>query len=234
MKFNDHYEKTKSFFTASAIEKQGYYDGTPERLKHTCWQLWIRNMVIKAISGLIKSDSNIKSLLDVGCGRGDLVKDIACRFPHFTEISGTDFSKEALDIGRQEMAFEPRVFFKETDILHMPFEDNQFDIVTCINVIHHIHKDDLPDALIELTRITRKYLIIEIKNKDNFYWRYLHPSYTRSIDIFPVSLSEINRVLKIKGFSLRKEKGIFLFSFLSPLLLLTYKKEDEGHGLNLK
>ena len=225
MQLNGHYDRTKAFFRESAVERQGFYDGSPGVLEHTFWQMRMRRMVIQYLSGIITSGGSMKSLLDAGCGRGDFIKEIALKFPHLTEIGGTDFSGEALDIGRADLSGERRVFFKEADLLHLPFDDGRFDIVTCINVIHHVHHDDFAAALSELSRITRHCLIVEIKNLGNIYWRYLHPPRVHGIDIFPVTIAETAACIEPQGFRLSSKLGIFGFPVLSPIVTLVFQKE---------
>jgi len=222
----NHYKQTKEFFRISATERQGYYDaqaGGP--LKHNPWQRRIRRMALRVLDKLSeKKPGNISTLIDIGCGRGDFAMQMAQRYPHLTKIYGCDFSKETLSIARQNAASLKNITFWEADLLDMPFEDKQFDVAICINVLHHIHKDNLAKAVGQLSRVTRKYLILEIKNDDNFYYHYIHPKSFSGITVYITSVKVLNRLFKEYGFRLKKQHGIFLFNWLSPLVLLVYEK----------
>lgn len=226
MKDTNHYGKTKEFFRISATERKGYYDARPGGpLKHNPWQLTIRKMLIRTLGKLLNEDpGNISSLIDVGCGRGDFTIEIAQRFPQFSKVSGCDFSKETLSMAQRNSASLERITFHKANLLDMPFKNNQFDVAICINVLHHIPENDLPKAIEQLSRITTKYLIVEIKNDDNFYYHYIHPKSFSGITVHLTSLGQLNPLLKSHSFRLKKQQGIFLFNWLSPLLLLTYEK----------
>jgi ubiquinone/menaquinone biosynthesis C-methylase UbiE len=222
----NHYKQTKEFFKISALEKQGYYDAKPgQTLKHNPWQQRIRKMALVTLDKLLKNNpGTISKLIDAGCGRGDFAIEIAQRYPNLNQIYGSDFSKETISIARQETGPSERVIFCEADLLNMPFQDGQFDITLCINVLHHIHINDLANVIKELTRITKRYLILEIKNNDNFYYRYIHPTSFGGITVYPTSIKKLNPLLETNRFHLKEQRGIFVFNWLSPLVLLLYEK----------
>jgi ubiquinone/menaquinone biosynthesis C-methylase UbiE len=176
----------------------------------------------------LQGDPAVMRVIDVGCGRGDFSIEVATHYPQLKELRGTDFAQEALAIACVEAKPLKNVFFTEADILGMPFEDNSFDWTLCINVLHHIRAADLKRALGELARITRRGIILEIKNRRNLYYRYIHSRYVYpvgTINVFPTSTAEVSDVLRDYRFRLTEERGIFLFKWLSPLLVLVYEKE---------
>lgn len=73
------------------------------------------------------------AVLDIGCGNGRLVDvfegiDI--------EYTGIDFSKELIAIAQHERG--SKGVFLKADALALPFEENSFDAVFSIAVLHHI------------------------------------------------------------------------------------------------
>ncbi|MCQ9206956.1 MAG: methyltransferase domain-containing protein [Omnitrophica bacterium] len=223
MKNSDHYDKTVKFFRASAIERQGYYDAKPQgALEHNIWQMRIRKIVLELLDEL-SPDPDISKVIDVGCGRGDFTIEIAKRYRRFSEVWGSDFSKETLEIAQRNGAALEKVFFREANLLNMPFKEKSFGLCLCINTMHHIHKNDISKSLSELARITDKYIVLEVKNNDNLYMRYVRSKALGGINVYPTSVKEVSGVLKKYGFRLVRQKGIFLFNWLSPLLVLVYK-----------
>lgn len=221
-----HYENTRNFFKVSAKERQGYYDAKNRKvLRHSIWQLRIRKIVLGFLDELLKHDSSISKVIDVGCGRGDFTIEIAKRYTQLNEIWGCDFLKENVYIACRNTGSLEKVSFKECELLNMPFKEKSFDLSLCINTIHHIHKDDLKKALSELARITSRYIIMEIKNKDNFYRNYIAPKTFSGMDIYLTSVKEANAVLQDYGFRLRSQMGIFLFNRLSPLCVVVYNRQ---------
>lgn len=224
----DHYETTKQVFQHSAVHKQGYYDARPGGdFRHSVWQLRVRRIVLSILDVLLHTPPEMTKVIDIGCGRGDFTIELARRYPHLKEVWGTDFCQEALAIARVDGKPLNNLFFKEADILELPFEDNRFDGTLCINTLHHIHHSDLEKAIGELARITRRYLILEIKNKRNLYYRSIHYRAVHgvgNIRVFPTSAGVVSQMLRRHGFQLTRERGIFLWSWLSPLVILVFEK----------
>jgi ubiquinone/menaquinone biosynthesis C-methylase UbiE len=222
---NDHYKITKEFHRIGAVEKNGYYEAVKGRpLKHTVWQLRIRKILLRVLDKLFRSNPDISSSIDAGCGRGDFTIEVANRYSQLSTVYGCDFVREALSIGRKESQSIENISFQQAELINMPYSDNSIDITLCINVIHVIHKDDLEKALSELARITNKYLILEIKNIDNIWFRYIYSNNICGMNIYPNSASEVSNILKKYNFQLLESHGIFLINWLSPLVVLVYKR----------
>lgn len=226
MKITDHYEKVKEFHRARAVENDGYYDAIREgEEKHTVWQVIIRKMIIKEIDKLLSEDPHINNLIDVCCGRGDFTIELAKRYPALTQVYGCDFVKEMLSIAKRDGAQIKNITFQEANLLNLHFSDNSFDLTTCINVIHAVYKEDLEKALSELARVTNKYLIIEIKNIENIYFKYIFSNDICGMKIYPNSTIEISNILNKYNFKLIRNRSIFLFNWMSPLIVLVYEKQ---------
>jgi len=227
---NNHYALTKEVFRHSAIHQQGYYDSQPgKKLKHSFWQLWVRRIVVRTLDELLAGDPGVTRILDVGCGRGDLTIALANRYPHLTGLRGSDFCHEALEIAIADAQSHKNVFFQEANVLEMPFKEGSFDVTLCINVLHHIYDSDLEIALRELARITKKYLILEIKNKNNPYYksitsRSVHPG--ARLAVFTSSPDQIGAMLSSCRFQIMQAKGLVPVMWLSPLLVQVYKRSS--------
>lgn len=87
-------------------------------------------------------------VLDVGCAKGFLVKDLMKVCPGL-EVFGLDISEYAL------MHCEPEVIGRlhlgSAD--HLPFPDRSFDAVLAINTIHNLERPDVKRALQEIERL---------------------------------------------------------------------------------
>ena len=233
MKENDHYETTRNFFRYTAEKMKGFYDAKSENeLHHTGYQKRVRTLVMNHVAGLLHVDDRCRSLIDVGCGRGDFTQDIARRFPELESVCGSDFSPETLAIARQELTRLPpelarRISFQEADILQLPFADRSIDITLCINMIHHVHQKDRPQALAELARISSRYIILEIKNRNNIFYKmadiHRHVG-DGSVHVYATSIPEVCTELGNHGFARLSKNGIFIFQFLSPISLVVLQR----------
>lgn len=95
------------------------------------------------------------SVLDVGCGDGQLARALAERRP--------DLRFEGIDVLVRETAVIP---VREFDGLHIPFPDDAYDVVLFVDVLHH---SEQPAALLgEAVRVARQHLVI--KDHDLHGW----------------------------------------------------------------
>jgi pseudaminic acid biosynthesis-associated methylase len=92
-------------------------------------------------------------ILEIGCNVAaqlDGLKKLG-----FTDLTGTDVSKYAIEKAKQK---HPEINFYIGSALKLPFKDNEFDLVFTSGVLIHIHPKDLPKAISEIQRISKKYI----------------------------------------------------------------------------
>ena len=97
----------------------------------------------------------IRRALDIGCGTGDLARQVARRFPG-AEVVGADFTGPMLRnaLGRNRRAREgSRVTLARATALRLPFADASFDLVTNAFVARNL--TDLPRGFREMRRVLR-------------------------------------------------------------------------------
>ena len=90
------------------------------------------------------------SLLDVGCGKGFMMHDLAELIPGIT-VKGIDISKYAIDNTNEDM--KPHVQIANANKL--PHLNKSFDVVISINTIHNLERDECGKALQEIERVSR-------------------------------------------------------------------------------
>ena len=229
-----HYETTKGFFKISAVERDGFYDAVTGWKPGIYIQQRVRKKVLNTLDQLLDNGNvDISSAIDVGCGRGDFTIEIAKKYSQLMQVHGCDFVKENLTIAKRLSESMKKIDFHEANILDMPFNDHSFDLTVCINTLHHIHKEDLEKGLSELARITKKYLVIEIKNNNNFLYKYILPNLYKYIlqnslhgmNVYPTSIETTSRILSRYNFRLVNTSGILLFNWLSPMVVISYEKQ---------
>ena len=97
---------------------------------------------------------DVRSILDVGCGTGEFLRWL----PQSYWKVGLDFSYDAL-IRVGTLAIQG-------SISALPFASSSFDLVTCFEVLEHLSYQTLPDAVQELGRVSRKYIIVSVPNEE--------------------------------------------------------------------
>lgn len=96
--------------------------------------------------------------LDVGCGMGGLI--MALRKIGY-EASGTEVSPYALK-------YSPaKIWIRQAEITNLPFEYQQFDVVTSIDVLCYVRNLDLGKAITQLCRIAKRYVLVETIDIDS-------------------------------------------------------------------
>lgn len=102
---------------------------------------------------------NGKRVLDAGCGKGRYLAIIKKHYPQ-ADLTGLDISAEMLK-------YVPSgIRTVRSGILDMPFADEQFDVLICIEALEHVVR--IEQAVAELTRVLASggTLVIIDKNKD--------------------------------------------------------------------
>ena len=101
----------------------------------------------------------VESLLDVGCGDGFFCHWIKGK-AKIPKVVGVDISEPRL--ARAQTRY-PEIIFKEGEIAQLPFATNEFDVVSCIEVLEHQLNPLL--ALKELARISNKFVIVTVPDR---------------------------------------------------------------------
>jgi len=225
-----HYELTKKYFRKSATFKEGYYiTKNTEELKQQIRKRDMWNIYFSSLDEILQNDSESKSVIDVGCGMGNFILELVNR-EQFKRIVGIDFLKETLRLACENAKLFEKVNFIEGDLLNIPFNDRSFDITICLNVLHHIHVKDFSNAIHELTRITNKYLILEIRNERNIFnfWNdhVTLPIFYKNLPIHTTSTSDVNNLMINHNFQLQTIRRKALLSRICRRFVLTYKRTD--------
>lgn len=108
-----------------------------------------RRLLLKELSRL-----SFTSLLDVSCGQGFLLQDVARTHPG-VRLAGTELAKSALDHARRRVQAD----FFELDITRDKLNE-RFDCVVLSEVLEHVEDEEA--ALGNLAAMTPGYLIITV------------------------------------------------------------------------
>ena len=226
----DHYESVKKYFHNDAAEYEQYYDVNNINELHR--NLRRRNdwkMYTSVLDGIIAKDEVLTSTIDVGCGIGNFLLELVRR-NQFTTIVGMDFLQETMKIAHARSQYFSTVDFMQGDLLNIPFKDRSFDLTVCVNVLHHIHKEDFSKAIDELARITRKYLMIEVRNRNNllefFYQTIVLQHRYKNLPQYTISIPELHHLLQRNGFVLERVKGKLPVAWLCRRIVCIYKRID--------
>lgn len=105
---------------------------------------------------------DVSTIIDVGCGDGAISNVFA---PKHTVI-GVDISQEGL----KNLSAEALPVLSTVD--YLPFKNNCADLALCSELLEHLPKDILMQAITEIKRISKRYILISVPNKENLRKRY--------------------------------------------------------------
>jgi 2-polyprenyl-3-methyl-5-hydroxy-6-metoxy-1,4-benzoquinol methylase len=96
------------------------------------------------------------NVLDVGAGAGQFANMLAAsgKFDHVTALDRIRFDKYS--------EFYPGLCRRDANIVELPYDDDEFDVVTCMEVLEHVPHQVLGPGLAELRRVCRGQLIMSV------------------------------------------------------------------------
>lgn len=220
-----HYEATRQVYEKYAGQADGFYSSRRRLLGYSPWQIGAWQIAYHLLRRQLKHDPGTRSAVEVGCGRGDFTIQLARRFPRLIDVHGCDFSEGAVAVAQRQVEGSDRIHFEVGNLLELPYPDRRFDVTCCVNVLLHIRPEDLPRGISELARITRRHLVLEIKNARSPYYRYYHPGEVDGVSVHPTTLARTGELLAAEGFALQRAVGIFLSKRLSPMVIMLASRQ---------
>ncbi|MCX7996203.1 MAG: UMP kinase [Patescibacteria group bacterium] len=160
-----------------------YYRGSKAGYRFIRRTSWIGRLLRYLVNWyraiLIKFFLNPQSVLDVGCGTGELVASLR---KLGVDAYGVELSKEVMDI------IEPSVkqFIRIGDpTARLPYKDAEFDLVVTYDVLEHIERAKLRKAIAEMVRVSKKYILHKIYTIENRYISIFHSKDFSRVSLFP-------------------------------------------------
>ena len=106
------------------------------------------SVTIKGLKKLLKTQSKSKviKILDLGCGNGDILRDVAkfgrnnnYRF----KLMGIDANYAAIEYAKELSKDYPELSFETIDIFSEGFKEQTYDIILCTLFLHHFKNEEL-------------------------------------------------------------------------------------------
>lgn len=130
----------------------------------------------------------IKRALEVGCNRGHNLIALHELFGEDAEVVGVEPNPHAREIAR---ASSSKIGVVNGNLLDLVFKDGYFDIVLSGGVLSHTALGNLPRALSELQRVSRRYIlaieyfadeetVIPYRGHDDLLWKRNFPAHFKA------------------------------------------------------
>lgn len=161
-------------------------------------------------------------VLDVGCHSGTFTSRVIHKIGS-QKIYGVDISHSAIDLAKKRL---PKGNFQVADAAELPFKDNFFDAVICLEVLEHV--DDPLKAISEIKRVLKRdgYAVMLVPTDNNlfkwvwFLWTMYYPVW-RHAHVQSFSGKNLENVVKKVGLKLEKVK-----TFNNGMLKLVVAKKS--------
>lgn len=122
-------------------------------------------------------DKEAKTVLDVGCGKGEPMRFIN-RHKHYFTVGVDIFEPYLRECERQRIHNQHIL----CDIRNLPFRDKSFDVVLCLEVLEHLEREDGGKLLREMERTAKKQVILstpvgkykQVSYEDNPHQEHKH------------------------------------------------------------
>jgi ubiquinone/menaquinone biosynthesis C-methylase UbiE len=111
---------------------------------------YFRRRRAAALGAIAPEVASARAVLDLGCGPGALLRDLAASAPE-TRLVGADLSPEMLAQARSRLG--ARASFVRADANALPFKPASWDLVLCSHVLQFV--GDLPQCVTGIARCLR-------------------------------------------------------------------------------
>jgi len=156
-----------------------------------------------------------KNCLDVGCGTGKLVQLLRS---FGIDAYGVEISDQALEMADKNI----RPYLKKGDIVKLPYQKDEFDLVMTFDVLEHMERGKISKAINETIRVSKKNIMHKIYTKENLWIRWLYSKDYSHLSIFTSKFWK-RKFLEHPDVILQRHSLFRLPSFMESSFLLKKK-----------
>ena len=127
------------------------------------------NPILAELKRMAGRGEVVRSVLDVGCSHGGGVKAL---WKMGMKASGVDVSKTAVNMAIERQGDNPQSCvnkcWQQAPATSLPFADMSVDAIMSTDVLEHLDPPDVDNAVTELARVARKWMVLKISNRPEY------------------------------------------------------------------
>ncbi len=130
-------------------------------------------LITSSLGGILPEHAeplHFDSVLDVACGTGGWLIDLAKTYPTISQLAGVDISRRMIETAREEAEaqhVQDRVTFHVMDVLDaLEWPENSFDLTNLRLAVSFLRTWEWPNVIYQLQRVTRPGGIIRLTEAD--------------------------------------------------------------------
>ena len=195
--------------------KSAYFDKIAAKQAKRKFSAYYWNDIVKYCNYFAHDDI---SVLEIGCGTGDLIGKIKGK-----NKTGIDFSEGMISIAKKKY---PEVEFIKMDACHLQLE-KKFDFIILSNLVGHV--DDVQKLFEELHKVMHRDTKVIVS-----YYNYLWEPFLKFAEFIGLktktplqnwlTLKDINNLLSLAGLEVYRNDKRTIFPFFIPLLSWFFNK----------
>jgi ubiquinone/menaquinone biosynthesis C-methylase UbiE len=185
------------------------------------WYQGMREITASLLEKNLKQKNGLR-ILDVGCGTGYSMSWLRRRFQS-SEVFGVDLFYQAAALWRQHEIHTAAVASADA----LPFPADEFDLVTCFDVIYQLSKEDARRAVQEYYRVLKQGGLLYIREPAYDWMRGSHDIVVATKHRF--TRTRLKTVLESEGFRIRRATyaNTLLFPAAMPHRFLSRLRQSE-------
>ena len=186
---------------------------TLDKLENINRWLGGNKVTLNGLKTILKNYSKTKeiTILDIGCGHGDILRDIAKfgrKYKYNFNLIGIDANPTAIEYANELSVNYPELSFKTEDIFSEDFKNRKVDIIIATLFLHHFKEEELISFLKQSLKQTNIGIVVNDLHRHRlaYYLFLLLSIFIKNKMIIEDGLTSVLRGFKRKDLEVLSKK----------------------------
>jgi 2-polyprenyl-3-methyl-5-hydroxy-6-metoxy-1,4-benzoquinol methylase len=133
-------------------------------------------LTLKGVAKLLKNESNssVVTIVDVGCGNGDMLRklaDFGLQNNLNLKLTGVDANPFTVNYAIDLSINYPNIKYRCEDIFDQSFNELKFDIILCTLTLHHFNNDEIIQLLTLFNKNSKLGFVVNDLHRNSVAYR---------------------------------------------------------------